>query len=483
MTARPAWSRTPGEASLCGAVLRLCDDLVDGLPEGSQRLIDDVCNRLREPLRLAVAGRVSVGKSTLVNALLGIPACRTGDVETTRTVTWFRGGDVERVEIVLRDGSRRRTSLDLEGRLPAAWGIPLQTIEHVDVQLPQAELLHEITLIDTPGTESALTDGSAATRDAFFVRASLDAVAASDALIFVLKGTESDVANIEAFGQLTAGVHSVLVNAIGVVNGRGDGNGAGSGELAAHDRVARRLMREKRVRRRVIDVIPVLGLIAEAARCNLLTTMDVAAITQIVEHPSFEEDLDFAPAFLGRTDALSAERRRIFSFLGPAGLRTAHQIALQETLRRDALIEELLSGSGIIDLLRTIRTVLLPRADAIKADQALARLNRHAFTLPTQIGQRIRAEVDQLTLDPGMHVLREMWALGCYAAGDVFLPAAAEAVLHDLTKRPCLASAAGKAGAAEELFRLERMAGNPRLGPLARDIMAVLVRSLHLRQS
>ena len=49
-------------------------------------------DRLDEPLRVAVAGRVKAGKSTLLNALVGERLAPTDAGECTRVVTWYQDG-------------------------------------------------------------------------------------------------------------------------------------------------------------------------------------------------------------------------------------------------------------------------------------------------------------------------------------------------------------------------------------------------------
>ena len=57
------------------------------------RVIDDLDRRLKEPLRLALAGMVKAGKSTLLNAMLGEQIAPTDAGECTRVVTWYRYSD------------------------------------------------------------------------------------------------------------------------------------------------------------------------------------------------------------------------------------------------------------------------------------------------------------------------------------------------------------------------------------------------------
>ena len=66
--------------------------------------------RLEEPLRVAIAGRVKAGKSTLLNALVGERLAATDAGECTRVVTWYRHALGYRVSADLRptriDGAR-----------------------------------------------------------------------------------------------------------------------------------------------------------------------------------------------------------------------------------------------------------------------------------------------------------------------------------------------------------------------------------------
>src|SRR5690242_12571936 len=78
---------------LSARVLALCA----GNPAGTA----PVRAALSEPLCVAVAGRVSAGKSTLVNALLGRRIAATGAGETTRVTATYRHGTPERVEALL----------------------------------------------------------------------------------------------------------------------------------------------------------------------------------------------------------------------------------------------------------------------------------------------------------------------------------------------------------------------------------------------
>ena len=66
--------------------------------------------RLNEPIRIALAGTLKSGKSTLVNALVGESIAPTDATEATRIVTWFRHGPTPRAGAAMSRscGARRR---------------------------------------------------------------------------------------------------------------------------------------------------------------------------------------------------------------------------------------------------------------------------------------------------------------------------------------------------------------------------------------
>ncbi|SUA48521.1 Predicted GTPase [Nocardia africana] len=55
-------------------------------------MLGDCARRLDQPLRVALAGQLKAGKSTLLNALVGQDIAPTDATECTRMVTWYRHG-------------------------------------------------------------------------------------------------------------------------------------------------------------------------------------------------------------------------------------------------------------------------------------------------------------------------------------------------------------------------------------------------------
>lgn len=68
-----------------------CEALaLDGRVRAESATVRDIAVQASEPLRVAVAGVVSTGKSGLVNALLGTGAARVARDETTSRIAWYR---------------------------------------------------------------------------------------------------------------------------------------------------------------------------------------------------------------------------------------------------------------------------------------------------------------------------------------------------------------------------------------------------------
>src|SRR6478609_274858 len=160
--------------------------------------LTELSARLTGPLRVAIAGKIKAGKSTLLNALVGEELAPTDAGECTRIVTWYRKGDQPQVLLCPRSGSpevayfSRETGaldIDLAGREPA-------DVDRLEVSWPTSRL-DEITLIDTPGIASISTDLSA--RTLRVLTPEDDRPPVVDAVLYLLRHTHaSDVRFLES---------------------------------------------------------------------------------------------------------------------------------------------------------------------------------------------------------------------------------------------------------------------------------------------
>ena len=96
-------------------------------------VIAELERRLREPLRLAIAGMVKAGKSTLLNAMLGEQIAPTDAGECTRLVTWYRYSATPTITLHPREGEPRRIPVRREqGRLVIdLGGFPADDVEWI----------------------------------------------------------------------------------------------------------------------------------------------------------------------------------------------------------------------------------------------------------------------------------------------------------------------------------------------------------------
>ena len=140
-------------SELIERVAQLIEENAARVPEPTRSEIIALERRLREPLRVAVTGRVKAGKSTLVNALLGQRVAPTDISECTRVVTWFKYGHPERLVINLRGGGEHVSQLASGGVLPRELDVPVEQVASVHAYLANTTL-RSMTLIDTPGLGS-----------------------------------------------------------------------------------------------------------------------------------------------------------------------------------------------------------------------------------------------------------------------------------------------------------------------------------------
>jgi ribosome biogenesis GTPase A len=150
-------------AGLTQAVRRLLGMALEahsGQPE-TAALLHRHLERLDEPLRVAIAGRVKAGKSTLLNALVGDQLAPTDAGECTKVVTWFRDGRTPRVVMHPHHGPAVPLTVARDdGALVIDLGTtPAAELDRVVVDWPSSGL-RTLTLVDTPGIASITAENS-----------------------------------------------------------------------------------------------------------------------------------------------------------------------------------------------------------------------------------------------------------------------------------------------------------------------------------
>jgi hypothetical protein len=432
-----------------------------------------VRDRLDEPLRVAIAGRVKSGKSTLLNALVGERLAPTDAGECTRIVTWYRDGHTYQVLAQPRAGSPRQLrfhrdddaiEVDLEGLDP-------DTIDSLLVTWP-SQTLRTATLIDTPGIGS-LSEQVA--RRAWDLLAADDEETPADAVLYLMRHLHvGDVEFLRAFHDNEVSRPNP-VNAIGVLS-RADEVGVGRIDaMASARRIAARMATDANVRRVVQTVVPVAGLLAETA--VTLTEGEVAQLRRIadIDLIAAEELLLTADRFVDRMPELgltSLEREALLRRFGLFGVRLGVSM-----LRRNPeatateLAHDLADRSGIGELRDVLRSLFFERRDVLKSRSALLAVETLARAHPRPGADSIAAEVEEIAASA--HPFNELRVLSSVRAGWVTgkpeiiedlesVIGGAGAAPHVRLRLPADASRDQiSAAASEALARWQRRAENP----------------------
>jgi GTPase SAR1 family protein len=444
--------------------------------------------RLDEPLRVAIAGKVKAGKSTLLNALVGEGLAPTDEGECTRVVTWYRDSHTARVTRHGRDGSARPVpfrrddgvlTVDLAGDSAA-------DVDHLEVEWPSASL-RTLTLIDTPGIDSLSPETS--NRARVFLAPEDERETDADAVLYLMRHLhQNDVRFLEAFHDEEVSQASPI-NAIGVLS-RADEIGVG--RLDAMEtawRIATRYHQKSPGLRRLCQtVVPVAGLLAEGAcglrqdefeAFRLLASLDPALFQRLLLSVDRFSSLD-VPIPLGG-DA----RQRLLLRFGVYGIRLGVELIRSgQVTNAPELAAELRSRSGLDRLRFVLTSQFASRRDILKARVGLTLLD--AVLRESDHPERARLVTEMERIEAGGHEFAELRLLNALRTGvvDITDHEAAERLLGgtgisvearlDLDRPDPLEA---RMAAAAELERWQRRAENPLDSGDARVAARVLVRT------
>ena len=419
---------------LSSRVAGLCAEAGPRLAGSTQAAVADVQRRLGEPLRVAIAGRLKSGKSTLVNSLIGRRVAQTEVGECTRLVTQFRYGTSDRVDVVRRDGSRASLPLDESGMIPQKLGVPRNDVAYVDVTLT-SDRLNDLTVVDTPGLSSTNTSISDEARRFLFNEAPIDddidddsagALSGAEAIVYVFTQSvrEDDLQALESFRSMSSRLSSNPINSLGLFNKVDKLAGAGdpwpvAGPLAqAQGTVLRRV---------VSDVVPVIGLLAETTEAGRLTAADCEALREIARMSDTDRQVLLASVdlFAGRDCPVPREQReRLLRLLDLYGISFAvAQFVNEPHLATGKLVRRLFLASGFPRARSTLEQAFRWRTDAIKAGWALSSLEKIAGHAERPADRELlRDAVERVLQQPEYHRLRMLDVAQQVTTGAVDLP-------------------------------------------------------------
>ncbi|MFC4120935.1 dynamin family protein [Nonomuraea zeae] len=374
-------------------------------------------------LRVALVGRVSAGKSTLVNALLGGERVMTGVTEVTYNVNWLRHGPVRTLVVHYRDG-RPPERRDI-AELPGLTRDQLGAIDHLVVTDPNP-CLRSFDIVDTPGLDSHLGGDSRNTlrflgrpEDDLGDRSVLHAGRA-DAMVLVM--TRALSAGEEG---LLAGLRGEALTALSPVTAVGaltkvEGYWPRHDPMAEGRRIADRLMTAAGGARLLFDLRPLCSLVAAGA--GTLTEAGLAdlALLATVDPALLERRIALGPYFATREYAdlpvPAARRRELMSGLSGYGVALACSLIREGCADLPGLRAELLSRSGVADFRRLLTGHFGNRAEVIRQQRLIGQARGLRAELAARLRPRELSVLDAalapvLDLELTEHAFRELAVL------------------------------------------------------------------------
>ena len=444
--------------------------------------------RLGEPLRVAIAGMVKAGKSTLLNAIIGEEIAPTDAGECTKVITWYRHGATPRITMHLREGGAHSLPVRRDdGRLVIDLGsTPADEVERIEVEWP-SKRLEDVTLIDTPGIASLSTETSA--RSAEFLTPSASPSEA-DAIIYLMRHLHSaDLGFLSAFHDTSVG-RSSTVNAMAVLS-RADEIGAGRIDaLLSARNIAERYRTDGALRSLALDVVPIAGLLAESARTlrqgEFQALREVARLGRNARERMLVSVDRFVRADAG-IDVSAEERKGLLDRFGMFGIRMS-AVAIRSGYDDSTdLADELYRRSGMDELLRVVSDQFRSRSDALKARTALGAIAALVERHPTPHSGELASAIERL--EANAHELRELAVLSSARTSGLGLRPAEAAEAERLiggagaspSRRLGLPDGAGpdelRTAATDALRRWRAMSGSPLLDRAAVEACQVVTRS------
>jgi hypothetical protein len=417
-------------------------------PEAMRPQLAALARRLREPVRVAVVGRVNSGKSTIVNALLGQRVAPTDVSECTRLVCWFRYGHPQRVEVELLDGSRRAVPLGPDGRLPPSLPVATEQVRALQCFLAN-DTLRGLTIIDTPGIGSVHAEYSRATTDLLGQQRTEDAAQHADAVVFLFNEVvmQDELATLQAW-RSSSGPQAgrSAANAVGVLS-KADQLGSGGVDswrvaLELADRWAGQFRDD------VAAVVPVIGLLAETAETASLTEADANGLAALaaMEPRALRRLLRSVDSFVSAEAPVAADdRERLLALLDRYGVEVAVEHVRNGAQGAVAVRRELADRSGVAGVKLTLDTYFRRQDHVLKVRSVLDVLDRLTYGAGADRGLgAFRSQIEALRLDPVMHPVAELEAWHDCCTGRADLP---QESVEELRRLFAPGTAAGRVGA------------------------------------
>jgi hypothetical protein len=395
-------------------VIRPLDEAVWALLHEALRLYQDSprasnwlrhhISRFDSPLRIAVAGRSGVGKSTIVNAVIGDEVAPIS-VDGGQVFTWYQDGPQPRATVYLPHGPAGDPPV---ARVGHRMDIDLSQfagshISRIVVDWP-ARVLRDALLIDTPPIADAISEQIAAE---------------ADALLYLTPQVHMmDVRFLQSIQDHPV-ARAAPVNAILVLSRADEAGGGRADALPTAKQIARRHRRDARVRGLCQNVVAVSGLLGQVGRT--MEDAEYASLKALAAAPDTQELLLSADRFIRSPHPVASNvRRELADRLGLVGIRLATALIRHGADTPVKLGKELVQRSGLNELRDSIVRLFIDRREVLKARSALLGLDVVLRMEPRPGAGQLVTDAERVLA--GAHEFHELRLLAGLLSGRTKLP-------------------------------------------------------------
>jgi hypothetical protein len=373
--------------------------------------------RLDQPLRIAVTGRVKSGKSTLINALAGEELAPADAEERTQVNTLYRYGSEPKIAVHTPHGTVQNipvTSIDI-GTIRNLQHWRPDEVARVVVDAPSPGL-QACSFVETPGLASSTVKETD--------RAALaEILSDADAVLYLTRHpNQTDIQFLQSVHELGLARYAPISTIL--VLSRADEIGNGGTEALGHaDQLAQQYQQDPSVRSYTQHVLPVVGLLGQSAMT--LSSEDVAtlgALTQLGNN-TLAALLLSADRFAhspAPESVPAASRERLLTRFGRFGVEVALSAIQQGASDAGQLRSTLWENSRMTNLQDAVRQQFIERRDALRARAALLAVDMVLRANPRPGVQQLRGEFERLLANT--HEWKEMRLLSALRAGQVHFP-------------------------------------------------------------
>lgn len=359
-------------------------DLLTDLPNNSfpklTLAINSSIKKLKEPMQLAIIGKISSSKSTLVNAILGKEEIMaTGQKEVTYNVGWLKYGKPNSDIIIHhKDGTPNTIKSQEEF---SKWSTEsdnneINNISYIEI-FDDAEILKKINIIDTPGLDALRGKDSQNTLD-FISKVRPDAV--------IMLFTHSVSENVlDIVSKYNTGSSFNPLNAIGILSKidvlwQEDFERAKSALEIGKKMVTNRMRKDSMLKRTLFNLYPISALLFLASSTLKQETFNKVKLLSESDDSTLKTALKSVPKFLDSCVNIPLKDTERINLINQLGLYGVFIVTNLLRKRPDLSFEEvkaiLHKESGADDFMKVLHNHFGSRARLIKLESIYQCLNQ-----------------------------------------------------------------------------------------------------------